>query len=149
MKYLKRFNENNDDMDETMKIVAEQLFYELEDRFSDRFLPIKVILKEPSRKTSTGNVYYITVCFGLGWITRFSNEERDELDDMFSDITIRYNNKIYISMAGDSYGGGKSLYEAQNDSFPKSPDDYIDMPQGRYPENDDDDYFEDDHEIHR
>jgi hypothetical protein len=118
--------------------IAEQLFYELDDKFrvdDVTFFPIKIILNE------CDNHYSISICLALGWVTRLGDNEQDWLDDRIEKIldTFKYNNNLSINYMGDSSSGSayREIFRMINDDFPKSSMDYMSHPRGKYVDPDD------------
>lgn len=126
MKYLKKFNESKEviDFDKMYKVASEQIFLDISDEFIGRFFPLKVILNELD-----GN-YNLSICLAMGWMDRISDSEQDWLDELVKNMQEQFSefNNFYISYLGDSFSLRRTVYEKQNDAFPKKSDDYLDFP---------------------
>jgi len=135
MKYINTYKlfENNESFDETYKIVSEQLFYELDDKFRidpGVFFPLKVCLEERN-----GN-YDLTVALALGWVRRLSDDDIEWLSDKIYDINKEYESSknFYAAFMGDGGGNGRIVFEMMNEDFPRSSRDYMGHPVGPYPD---------------
>lgn len=135
MKYINTYKlfENNESFDETYKIVSEQLFYELDDKFRidpGVFFPLKVSLEE------RGGNYDLTIALAGGWIRRMSDDDIEWLTDKIYDINKEYeNNKnFYAAFMGDGGGNGRIVFEMMNEDFPRDSRDYMNHPVGPYPD---------------
>lgn len=132
MKYLKKFNENNNS-DEDYITITERTFYELDDKFrlsGGRFFPLKVTLEEYN-----GN-YNLSILLALGWITRMSDDDIDWLHEYISELN--QNKNLSAAFMGDSSGRivARKLFSMQNKDFPNSSMDYLSFPEGPYPDRD-------------
>lgn len=124
---------SNKEFDETYKIVSEQLFYELDDRFRidpGVFFPIKLKLEERSGK------YDLTIALAGGWIRRMSDDDIEWLSDRVTDMNNEYSksDNFYAAFMGDGGGNGRIVFEMMNEDFPRSSMDYMNHPQGPYPD---------------
>jgi hypothetical protein len=135
MKYINTYRlfENSESFDETYKIVSEQLFYELDDKFRidpGVFFPLKVRLEDRSGK------YDLTIALALGWVKRLSDEDIEWLSDKLYDINKEYegNKNFYAAFMGDGGGNGRVVFEMMNEDFPRSSMDYMSHPVGPHPD---------------
>ena len=125
----------NKEFDETYKVVAEQIFYEIDDKFRhdmNQFFPLKVTLEEYKGH------YDLTIALALGWITRMSDDDIEWMSDRVYDLNKQFekDNNFYVAFMGDSSGrgGARKLFNMQNEDFPKESNDYLQFPEGRYPD---------------
>jgi hypothetical protein len=135
MKYIsnyKLFENESSSFDDTYKVVSEQLFYELDDKFRidpGVFFPLKVCLEEMNGK------YHITIALALGWITRLSDDDIEWLSDKVFDTNKQYesNKNFYVAFMGYGGGNGRMVFEMMNEDFPRKSIDYMGHPVGPYP----------------
>ncbi len=135
MKYINTYKlfENSESSDETYKIVSEQLFYELDDKFRfgpGVFFPLKVRLEYRN------DSYDLTIALAGGWIRRMSDDDIKWLRDKVYDINKEYesNGNFYAAFMGDGGGNGRIVFEMMNEDFPRSSMDYMNHPIGPYPD---------------
>ena len=138
MKHIKQYDlflESNEEFDETYKVIAEQIFYEIDDKFRhdmEQFFPLKVTLEEYNGH------YDLTIALAGGWITRMSDDDIEWMSDRVYDLNKQFekNNNFYASFMGDSSGKGaaRKLFYMQNEDFPNNPHDYLQFPRGKYPD---------------
>lgn len=135
MKYINTYKlfENTESFDETYKIVSEQLFYELDDRFRidpSVFFPLKVCLEERSGR------YDLTIALAGGWIRRMSDDDIEWLSDRIVDLNNTYskNDNFWAAFMGDGGGDGRIVFEMMNEDFPRSSMDYMNHPVGPHPD---------------
>ena len=137
MKFIKRFESNDwiepNEFDESYKVISEQLFYELDDKFRidpGVFFPIKLCLTERSDR------YDLTIALGIGWMTRMSDDDLEWMSNRITDLNNDYskNNNFWAAFMGDSFNSGRVVFEMMNDDFPRTSMDYMSHPVGRYPD---------------
>lgn len=134
MRYLNSFKLfESSEFDETYKVISEQLFYELDDKFRidpGVFFPLKLSLGEKNGD------YSLTIALAGGWIRRMSDDDIEWLSDRVTDLNNEYgkNNNFDAAFMGDSFGNGRTVFEMMNEDFPRSAMDYMGHPIGPYPD---------------
>ncbi len=129
--------ENVENLDEKYSIIAEQLFYELDDKFRldpIQFFPIRMLLQE------RGGKYNLSVCLALGWYNRLTQEEDNWLMERLNKLN---DGILYVCSMGDTFSKDRIVFEMRNQDFPREDtDDYLDHPYGahrRRPEDENED----------
>lgn len=120
MRYIKKFEDvsslRKEELEEAYKIVSEQLFYELDDRFRVEpgvFFPLKLFLEERNGR------YDLTIALGFGWIGRMSDSDTEWLSDRVIDLNNHcgeYGN-FWASFMGGSCSVHRIVFEMANEDY--------------------------------